>query len=158
MQQVNALTLASDTAQMSGKDVELTRSLKGFITVRMKAKEVRQLDMSENTFEFPKGLQIFMYDTLGNITSQMSADYSIYYDKKGIWEAKNNVDVSNEKGDRLNTEYLVWDRGKETFETDQFVKITTADGVMFGDGMVSDQKFENWEIKNGRGVFDIENE
>ncbi len=158
MQQVNALTAVSDTAQISGIDVELTRSLKGYITVRMKAKEVRQINVSDNVFEFPKGIELFMYDTLENVTSHMSANYSTYNDAEGIWEAKNNVVVNNEKGDQLNTEYLVWKREKETFETDQFVKISTADGIIYGDGMVSDQRFTNWEVKNGRGVFNIENE
>ena len=66
--------------------------------------------------------------------------------------------VSNEKGDQLNTEYLVWSREKGTIETNQFVKITTADGVIYGDGMISDENFNNWEVKNGRGIFDIEDE
>lgn len=158
LQQVNSLTTVLDTAQMTGTDVELTRSLNGLIAVRMKGKEVRQLNVDNNTFEFPKGLELFMYDTLGNTTSHMSAKYSIYYDKEGIWEAKNDVVVSNEKGDQLNTEYLVWYRDKGTIETNQFVKITTADGIIYGDGMVADQHFNTWEVKNGRGVFDIENE
>lgn len=158
IQEINALTIKNDSAQMTGLDVELTRSVKGFINVRMKAKVVRQLSIQDNVFEFPEGIEMIMYDTLGNITSQMSADYSTYHDKEGIWEAKNNVDVSNDKGDRLNTEYLVWDREKGTIETNQFVKITSQDGVIYGDGLVSDQNFNNWEVINGRGVFDIENE
>ncbi len=158
MQEVNALTVKNDSAQMIGLDVELTRSIKGFINVRMKAKKVRQLNAEDNVFEFPEGIEMEMYDTLGHITSQMSAEYSTYNDKDGIWEAKNNVDVSNDKGDRLNTEYLVWDRGKGTIETNQFVKITSKDGVIYGDGLVSDQNFDNWEVINGRGVFDVENE
>ena len=158
MNHVNSLTITPDSAQISGYDFELTRSLKGFISVRMAGPEMRQLSSNNDAYEFPKGLEIFMYDTLGNVTSHMSADYSIYYDKEGIWEAKNNVEVSNEKGDKLNTEYLVWSREKETIETDQFVKIASADGIIYGDGMVADQHFDNWEVKNGRGVFDIENE
>ena len=158
MKQVNSLVITEDSAQMSGFGVELTRSLNGLIVVRMLSNEIRQLHVDDNTFEFPKGLEMFMYDTLGNVTSHMSAKYSIYYDKDGIWEAKNDVVVNNEKGDQLNTEYLVWNRNKETIETDQFVKITTADGIIYGDGMVADQHFNTWEVKNGRGVFDIENE
>ena len=155
---VNSLTLTPDSAQISGFDCELTRSLNGFITVKMTGAEMKKLNTDNDAYEFPKGLEIFMYDTLGNVTSHMSADYSIYYDKDGIWEAKNNVEVSNEKGDQLNTEYLVWSREKGTIETDQFVKIASADGIIYGDGMVADQHFNNWEVKNGRGVFDIENE
>lgn len=158
MQQVNSLTTVMDSAQMTGTDVELTRSLNGLIAVRMRSCEVRQLQADDNTFEFPKGLEMFMYDTLGNVTSRMSANYSIYYDKEGIWEAKDDVVVSNEKGEQLNTEYLVWNRDKGTIETDQFVKITTADGIIYGDGMVADQHFNNWEVKNGRGIFNIEDE
>ena len=155
---VNSLTINPDSAQISGYDFELTRSLNGYIAVRMKGPEMRQTNVGNDSYEFPKGLEIFMYDTLGNVTSHMSADYSIYNDKDGIWEAKNNVEVSNEKGDKLNTEYLVWSREKATIETNQFVKIASADGIIYGDGMVADQHFNNWEVKNGRGVFDIENE
>ena len=158
IRQVNALMGLSDSAQISGLDVEITRSLNGHIAVRMKGKVVRQLSVADNKYEFPNGIEMFSYDTSGAVTSQMSADYSVYNDKEGTWEAKNNVVVSNDKGDCLNTEYLVWSRDKGTIETDQFVKITTADGVIYGDGMVSDQEFNNWEVKNGRGVFDIENE
>lgn len=158
MRQVNALTEFADSAQISGLDVEITRSLNGLISVRMKGKVVRQLSVADNTFEFPNGIEMFSYDTSGAVTSYMTADYSIYNDKEGTWEAKNNVVVSNDKGDRLNTEYLVWSRSKGTIETDHFVKITTADGIIYGDGMVSDQNFTNWEVKNGHGVFDVENE
>ena len=158
MRQVNAMGGLTDSAQISGIDVEITRSIKGKIAVRMKGKVVRQLSVANNTFEFPNGIEMFSYDTSGAVTSHMSADYSIYNDKEGTWEAKNNVVVNNEKGDCLNTEYLVWSRDKGTIETNQFVKITTADGVIYGDGMISDQNFNNWEVKNGRGIFDIENE
>ncbi len=158
IQQVNALTFAADSSLMSGINVEMTRSLKGNINVRMKTPLIKQLLNPENTYEFPNGIDIFMYDSTGNITSQMKADYSIYYDTEGIWEAKNNVDVSNESGERLNTEYLVWNRGKAIIETNQFVKITTKDGIIYGDGLTSDQRFTNWEVVNGRGVFDFDNE
>ena len=158
MRQVNALAELTDSAQISGLDVEITRSLNGYIAVRMRGKVVRQLSAADNTFEFPNGIEMFSYDTSGEVTSQMSADYSIYNDKEGSWEAKNNVVVSNNKGDRLNTEYLVWSRDKGTIETNQFVKITSSDGIIYGDGLVSDQNFTNWEVKNGRGVFDVENE
>ena len=158
MNYVNSLIISPDSAQISGYDFELTRSLNGFISVKMTGPEMKQLSADNGAYEFPKGLEIFMYDSLGNVTSHMSADYSIYYDKDGIWEAKNNVEVSNEKGDQLNTEYLIWSREKETMETDPFVKSSSADGIIYGDGMVADQHFDNWEVKNGRGVFDIEDE
>lgn len=158
MRQVNAMGGLNDSAQISGVDVEITRSIKGKLAVRMKGKVVRQLSVTTNTFEFPNGIEMFSYDTSGAVTSYMTADYSIYNDKEGTWEAKNNVVVSNNKGDRLNTEYLIWSRDEGTIETNQFVKITTSDGIIYGDGMVSDQNFTNWEVKNGRGVFDVENE
>lgn len=158
IQQANNFIDVADSTNLSGLDVELTRSIKGNITVKMLAKEVKQIDLAENTYEFPQGLTLFMYDSLGNITSQMSAGYSIYYDKKGIWEAKHDVNVHNEKGDQLNTEYLMWNRNKEKIETNKAVKISTKDGIIYGDGMVSDQYFKNWEVVNGRGIFNIENE
>lgn len=68
-------------------------------------------------------------------------------------EVKNDVVVVNEKGERLNTEHLIWDEKTRRIYTDVFVKITTPDKVFYGDGLDADDSFMKWVIKKPRGTF-----
>ncbi len=71
---------------------------------------------------------------------------------------KQNVKLINVKGDTLSTEYLVWDEVKEKIYTDKFVKITTADQLIYGDGLVSNQNFTEYRITNVKGNIKIKKE
>ena len=61
----------------------------------------------------------------------------------------------NNKGEKLNTEKLVWDQKKQIIYTDKFVRITTKNEVLTGEGMESKQDFSNWVIKKPRGELHI---
>ena len=159
IQQVNDLTLKQDSAILSATNVEITYTNNGIRTVLMKSPELRRYvnNVDKPYLEFPQGLKMFFYDKKGDITSTLRANYSIYYEEEGKWIAKYDVEAVNEEGEQLNTEYLIWLRDEETISTDQFVKITTNDGIIYGDdGFVSNQSFTKWEVINGRGVIDID--
>lgn len=159
IQEVRDLTLKQDSAIVSAINVEINYSTNGNRTVLMKSPELlRYVNGVEKPYlEFPQGMKMFFYDDEGNITSTLKANYSIYYEEEGRWIAKYDVEAVNEEGEQLNTEYLVWLQDEEKISTDQFVKITTTDGIIYGDdGFVSNQSFTSWEVINGRGILDIE--
>jgi LPS export ABC transporter protein LptC len=159
IKKVRELTAKQDSAIISAENVEINYTTKGVKTVLMKAPELRKFSEKDNEsyIEFPKGINMYFYDENGNVSSTLRANYSIYYEEEGKWIAKYDVEAVNEKGEKLNTEYLIWLRDKQTISTDQFVKITTKDGVIYGDdGFVSDQSFSNWEVINGRGTLNID--
>lgn len=158
IQQVNKITTARDTAVMSAKNIEMTYTVNGINSMMMKAPILnRYLEKGEISYsEFPKGIEIYFYNDSGFVTSQLHANYSIYYEKEGRWEAKYDVEAINEKGEKLNTEYLVWLRNEEKITSDQFVKVTNPDGIIYGDGFTSNQNFTSWEVINGRGVINID--
>ncbi len=108
-----------------------------------------------NYTEFPNHVKVIFYDSLYRIKSYMEANYGIIKNDENRVEARNNVIVVNEKGEKLNTEHLVWDQKKEIIMSDVFVKITTKDEIMYGDGLEADQYFDKWEIKKPRGVMSI---
>lgn len=73
-------------------------------------------------------------------------------------EARKNVSVINQKGERLNTEHLVWDERSEKLTSDEFVKITTKDEIIFGNGFEANQDFTKYKIFNIKGTISINNE
>ena len=63
--------------------------------------------------------------------------------------------VRNIEGDILETEKLNWNQQKEEIFTDEFVKITTENEVIFGEGLVSNQNFSRYTIRKIKGTITI---
>ena len=111
--------------------------------------------------ELPKGLEIIFYDEHHKEQTKLTADYGIGFDSgNGMehMEAKRNVVVINQKGDKLNTEHLIWNAITKKIFTDEFVKITTKDEIIWGDGLVANQDFSDYTIKNVRGQINVKDE
>lgn len=106
--------------------------------------------------EFPKGLNLFFYDSLGNVESTLKADYAIHYTDEKRVEVKHNVEVVNGKDEILNTEHLIWLQKEEKIYTEEFVKITTPDEIIYGDGLESNEQFTKYRIKNIKGTIAVD--
>ena len=70
-------------------------------------------------------------------------------------EAKNNVVVVNQIGEKLNTEHLIWDEKKRRIYSNDFVKITKKDEIVIGEGMEADESFDKWVIRKPKATFFI---
>ena len=101
--------------------------------------------------EFPEGMEIIQYDANGKTVSSLTADYAKQFIKEQKWEAKNNVVATNENGDTLLTEHLIWEEKNEKIYTDEFVKFIRPDQIITGIGFISDASFKNYRIKNLKG-------
>jgi hypothetical protein len=70
-------------------------------------------------------------------------------------EAKKDVVVVNEKGEKLMTEYLVWDEKTGKIFSNEFVKIITADEIIMGNGFESNQDFSRYKIFDIKGTIKL---
>ena len=119
---------------------------------------MEEYEGEEAYMEMVKGIEVLFYDSLQKITTTLTSNYAINRIGKNIMEAKNDVIVVNEKGEKLNTEHLIWDRNTQKITSDVFVKITTAEQVLMGDGLIANQDFSDYKILKPRGVINIEND
>jgi LPS export ABC transporter protein LptC len=161
IQKVKELTAKQDSAIVSARNIEMLYTTNGITKVLLKAPLLHRYvdDKQMSNLEFPEGLWITFYDEFGEISSKIRANYSIYYEDEGKWIARYDVEAVNKNNEILNTEYLVWMQYEEKISSDQFVKFTTSDGIIYGDGFNSDQTFSSIEIINTRGDINIsENE
>ncbi len=115
VQEIRELTAKQDSAIYSAQNVEIKYTTNGIPTGFMKAPILsRFLDEGNKShIEFPKGMNMFFYNDSGIVTSTLKSNYAIYYEDEGKWIAKYDVEVVNENGEQLNTEYLVWLRDEE---------------------------------------------
>lgn len=136
------------------RDIEVTYSDSGKIIAYLESPIMTRHEEDDSYMEFPEGFKIILYDSLMKPKSQITAKYGISFEKKKMMEAKNNVIVTNiEKNERLNTEHLIWDRKKMIIYSEVFVTITKPDAIIYGDGLMSDQDFDHYKIKNPTGEF-----
>lgn len=156
---INALDDKEDKASIVAKNSEIIYTENGRVKLRVIAPVTKYYQNRENPHtEFPEGITVYTFSDSMEIESELTSKYANYYEKKGLWEANNNVVAKNSKGETLNTEHLFWDQNKKTIYTEDMVKITMADGVQYGQGFRSDESFNNWEIKKPTSYFDLEEE
>ena len=91
------------------------------------------------------------------VKSKLTADYGVRYEREQKMEARKNVIVTNEKGDKLNTEHLIWDEKKQKLLSNEDVKITTKDEIIFGKGFEANEDFTKYKIFNLKGTISINN-
>lgn len=139
---VNATLIYSDSARLQ---------------VKLKAPQLDRFTGERPYIELPKGVELEFYEGGKEVSSRLTANYAISYEEEGIMEAKGNVILINEMGEQLNTEHLIWDEKTGMIHSEEFVKITTADEIIMGEGFESNQSFTKFKIKKIKGTINIEN-
>lgn len=159
MQEVQQQQILPDGPTESARDVELSFSDSARIQMTLKAALVERYkqDEEEKTL-FPEGIEVQFIDPNGQPGTHIRADHAVKYEDKKETIATGNVVVTNAKGERLNTEKLIWDEKNERIFTDEFVQVTTPKQVIMGTGLEADQQFSWYEIKNIKGTLAIDNE
>lgn len=102
-----------------------------------------------------EGVKLSFFNRNKEKTSGLTARWAISREQEKIMEAKNDVVVVNEKKETLNTEHLIWDERTKRIRTEAFVKITTADEVIFGEGLEANEDFSWYRILRVKGTINI---
>lgn len=158
---VNSVTSATEKQLPwnSGKNVEMLYSDSAIVRAKLNTPQMDHYMGKKNYMEMPKGMLIIFYNEAHKETNRLKADYGIGYDNgKGYdkMEAKRHVLVVNEKGDRLETEDLIWDAVSKQIYTEQFVKITTKEQVIWGTGLRAKQDFSQYDLLHPQGVIQVD--
>jgi LPS export ABC transporter protein LptC len=139
----------------STRNVEMIYSDSSRLRAKVNAPQ-RDTYIGDNGFvEFAKGLKIEFYDTKSVLESKMNANYGISYTKTEIMEAKGNVVLKSEKGDKLETEHLIWDQKADRIYSNVFSRITSPERVIYGDGFESNQDFSKYRILKVKGIISL---
>jgi LPS export ABC transporter protein LptC len=159
VQTVLSLDIVDTLPEMTARDIEILYSQKGRVQVKLVSPYLVNKTEDEPLLEFPQGFTVYFYDTAMNVQSTITADFGISFEKKKIMEARHNVVVENMgKGEKLMTEELFWDRGKQLIYSNKFVRLTTSGQVVTGDGLTSEEPFDELTILNPKGSLEIKEE
>jgi len=154
---INTFTEIHNLPSQSVRNLETIYTDSGKIQIKLLAPELKRFSNVEEPYiEFPAGIKVVFYDKNQEPESRLTAKYAIYSETNKLWEARDSVIAINNLGDTLNTELLFWDEKKELIYTNKFVKITTENEVIWGEGLEANQEFTDWKIKNVKGTIYID--
>jgi LPS export ABC transporter protein LptC len=158
IKEVESLTSTKKIPTSKGKNVELIYSEKANVKIKIIAPLMEEYEDEEKYIEMNEGVKVLFFDSLLNVSSTLTSNYAIQRVSKKIMEAKNDVVVVNDKGEKLNTEHLIWLEDSSKIYSDVFVKITTVDEIIMGEGMEANQDFTKWKIHKIKGTINIKEE
>jgi len=138
-----------------GKQVEINYSDKGIVRIKAIAPTATRFNNNRPYFEFSDGIKIQFYNDLHNVESTLTAKYATAYENSHSMTARDSVVVVNDKGEVLNTDELIWDSDKKIIYSNSFVKITTKDEIIYGNGMTANENFTGYVIKNITGTIKV---
>ena len=141
-----------------GKGVIIQYSDHGKTKIKADAKTITRFNTDKPYMEFSDGIKVSFYSADGQVGTTMVADYASAVENSNVMTARKNVEVINAKGEKLNTEELIWDEQKKILYSNAFVKITTADEIIYGNGMQANEDFTDYVIKKITGKVKVKTE
>ena len=138
-----------------GKEVEINYSDKGVTRIKAIAPTATRFNNNRPYLEFSDGIKIQFYNELHNIESTLTAKYATAYENSHSMTARDSVVVINNKGEIMNTDELIWDEDRKIIYSNSFVKIRTADEIIYGNGMTANENFTGYVIKNITGTIKV---
>ncbi|GAA4423431.1 hypothetical protein GCM10023188_02220 [Pontibacter saemangeumensis] len=140
---------------MENHDVVTLYSDSAKLLVKLQAPLQQEFESGDGVF--PEGLFVEFYEQEGQVTSTLKANYGKQDRNKNLFQAKGNVVVQNlVKKEKLETEELFWDKRKARIYTDKFVRITTPEQIIMGNGLQAKQDFSSYRIRDVTGIIDLE--
>jgi LPS export ABC transporter protein LptC len=151
----------NDNISMESFNTEYMYSDNARLTARMRAQHVIERNESSTNSApanivqyFEGGVQIIFYDAAGLEESRVNAQRGIYRQAAGLAELRGDVVVTNNQGDKLNSEILFWNEQKDSIYNKAFVRVQTPDKIITAkDGFRSDTKFRHYELRGVQGVI-----
>lgn len=110
----------------------------------------------EDLVEVRSGMELFIDGNESNHEAHLQAQWASLDEKNLRLVAEHEVVLSNRKGDILETEYLVWAEDSNRVWTNRPVTITSEQGILHGEGLESDGRFENYQIIRPKGEIILE--
>lgn len=126
----------------------------GHVRNRLTAGKVAEWNTDPRT-ELSEGLELRFLDTTALVTSVLTARRGIIVPKENRMEVSENVVFINAKGERLETEHLVWDQDSARVYTDRPVRVQRKDDVIFGDGLLAAEDMSWYTIRRPKGSFSL---
>lgn len=130
-----------------GKQIESYLSQGGKVKAKLMAPKMLRYQFDTPKVVFPNSLKVDFFNDSTTIESKLFAKYGQYLENDNKVFLRDSVITFNIQGDTLICQELYWDQVKATFFTDKNVIIKKPDQKVYGKGLLADQSFKWFTIK-----------
>ncbi len=135
---------------------EILQTQNGILNVKITAETIERFDNTQPQLVFSNGFEVVFYNDSGLLKSILQAKDAEIDEINNIMIASNSVVLTSSKGEKLETEELIWDEDKNKIFTDRKVVITTEKELIQGEGFQSKPDFSEYSISKIKGIFNFE--
>lgn len=154
---IAALNERLDTQIEQATQVEILYSDSAQVKVRITGDLMfNYLDPANSRQEFPEGVYVEFFGPDQQVSSTLSAQYAMRYEREQRVVTRDSVVWESADGQLLETEELIWDERTEEIYTQKFARITTPREIIYGHGFRADQDFSNARILQIEGITTID--
>lgn len=128
-----------DSLRVQSFGVEFFFSDSARVSARMLAGRIVEREVGEEgktppsaTYQIDRGLTIYFLNNMGLAHSTLRADSAQVNRENGMAELHGNVVLSNDRGERMLTSRLNWDRKKDSLSTTAPVRVEMRDRIING--------------------------
>lgn len=131
----------------------------GIVRNRLRAGRVEEFMAEERQKTLMSdGVELVFFDPDGQQGSVLTARQGLIKPKKNTMEVRDHVVFTNTRGERLETEHLVWSQDSDRVWTDQPVKIIRAQDILYGQGLDANEDFSRYTIRHLTGTLYVDPE
>ncbi|ROI00306.1 LPS export ABC transporter periplasmic protein LptC [Chryseobacterium daecheongense] len=129
----------------------------GFVTLRATAPIIEKYELIDSPYVVArKGINIQFFDKKKpKVPGKITAKYARIFEYKKFYEAKGNVRITTNEGQRFAMQSIYWDQKKNRIYTKDTVYVTMEDGstLVGANGMTAKDDFSEYTFFNNSGDF-----
>lgn len=154
LDRVASVELSADAPDRITSDAEYLFSDSGRLHNRLRAGRIAEhLAKDQRRTELSEGVELVFFDRAGREGSVLTARRGIILPAEKRMEVSENVVFTNARGERLETEHLVWSQDSGRVHTDRPVRIARGADVIHGVGLEANEDFSRYVVKRITGTF-----
>ncbi|RKT01581.1 LPS export ABC transporter periplasmic protein LptC [Chryseobacterium defluvii] len=129
----------------------------GFVTLRATAPIIEKYELIDSPYVVAKkGINIQFFDKKKpKVPGKITAKYARIFEYKKFYEAKGDVRITTNEGQRFAMQSIYWDQRKNRIYTKDTVYVTMEDGstLVGANGMTAKDDFSEYTFFNNSGDF-----
>ena len=154
LDRVAAVEVAANAPDRITSDAEYLFTDSGRLQNRLRAGRIAEhLAKDRRRTELSEGLELTFFDRTGRPGSVLTARRGTILPADKRMEVSENVVFTNARGERLETEHLIWSQDSGRVHTDRPVRIARGADVIHGVGLEANEDFSRYVVKRITGTF-----
>ncbi len=129
----------------------------GFITLKAKAPIIEKYELIDSPYTVArKGINIEFYDKKKpKVPGKITAKFARIFEYKKFYEAKGDVKITTNEGQKFAMQSIFWDQRKKRIYTKDTVYVTMEDGstLVGANGMTAKDDFSEYTFYKNSGNF-----